>query len=410
VWRVTQVPSPYDVQFEIPGTPSSGGGGTVIAATSGNLSGPYAYNYALTYAIGGGETLLGTAASIFVSDWTIARPDIVGAPTPIAGGTLAAGTYAYAMTFETALGETLASQTVTSVALSGANNAVAWAAIRTGADERILRRKIYRSKVNTLSPLYLCGTINDNSTTIWTDTLADSSLGAQTAPEAYSAGYGAVSLYNLPVTLYSPSGTVTRNLYRSQLLGPYRLVGTLNNNTDTTFCDTKADSDLGALAPVVSAAPALIVLDEALQKVVVGDPVSVLVQCDDTAAQAALAAVEGGDGIRCGEIIVDQALSAAAARVRGTAELTIRSKAERRLQAVCLDPTIRAGQTVNAAINQDGSAPILGTFRVTSCQIEGYDTPHAPITRRIEASDLRFTPEDLFKQWEATTNWRPVAA
>lgn len=53
-----------------------------------------------------------------------------------------------------------------------------------------------------------------------------------------------------------PSGTTSRKIYRTTAgdLGDYKLVGTIANNTATTFSDNVADASLGASAPTVDGA------------------------------------------------------------------------------------------------------------------------------------------------------------
>ena len=77
-------------------------------------------------------------------------------------------------------GETLAgtpSATVT-VADKTVNGKVALSAIPTGSVLSVVGRRVYRSKVGSLTAFYLLHEILDNTTTTYTDNTADSGLGA----------------------------------------------------------------------------------------------------------------------------------------------------------------------------------------------------------------------------------------
>lgn len=93
-----------------------------------------------------------------------------------AGGNIANGTYYYAVTALTPTGETIAGQ-VASVTVSGGPKAVALSTIPTGP-AGTTARNIYRTKSGGLPPnFFFVGTLFDNATTTFTDTLADAALG-----------------------------------------------------------------------------------------------------------------------------------------------------------------------------------------------------------------------------------------
>lgn len=64
---------------------------------------------------------------------------------------------------------------------------------------------------------------------------------------------GKIALSNIPL---GPDGTTARKVYRTVAgdTGDYKLVGTIANNTDTTFTDNVADASLGAIAPTTNTA------------------------------------------------------------------------------------------------------------------------------------------------------------
>ena len=100
-----------------------------------------------------------------------------GAPT-VAINTTAGnlnGTYTYEITFVTAQGETQGG--TTSASVSPANQQVDLSAIPTGTSGVVTARKIYRTVAGGTQHK-LVTTINDNTTTTYTDNIADGSLGA----------------------------------------------------------------------------------------------------------------------------------------------------------------------------------------------------------------------------------------
>jgi uncharacterized phage protein gp47/JayE len=117
------------------------------------------------------------------SDVTCASPGVPIPPVTALGvaGNLN-GSYEYATTYLTATGETL--QSVDAVAVAPVNQQVVLTAIPLGGAGTTGRR-IYRQK-NGIGPYSLVTTINDNTTTTYTDNIADGSVG-QSAPNIDTA-------------------------------------------------------------------------------------------------------------------------------------------------------------------------------------------------------------------------------
>ena len=121
-----------------------------------------------------------------------------------------------------------------------------------------LARRIYRT-VSGGSELKLLTQISDNTTGTFTDGVPDAQLGA-TAPLVTTAGAAAVQLSLIPI---GPAGVTQRLIYRTKATSPnnpapdYFFVGSIPNNTDTTFLDDKADSALGRAPVPVSTIGAL---------------------------------------------------------------------------------------------------------------------------------------------------------
>lgn len=110
------------------------------------------------------------------ADTQIPTTGVPTAPTAVlnvAAGNLN-GSYEYAVTFVTASGETL--QSPDSVAVTPVNQKADLSAIPIGGAD-VTKRKLYRQK-NGTGPYSLVVQINDNTTTTYTDNIADGSVGA----------------------------------------------------------------------------------------------------------------------------------------------------------------------------------------------------------------------------------------
>lgn len=102
------------------------------------------------------------------------------APTvssPIIGGSVDDGNHYYKVSFVTAIGETELGATSSIVTTGGGNNTVPFSAIPISSDARVIARKIYRTKAGGTT-YFLVVTLGDNSTTIYSDTASDISLGS----------------------------------------------------------------------------------------------------------------------------------------------------------------------------------------------------------------------------------------
>jgi hypothetical protein len=116
------------------------------------------------------------------------------AASPTTGGSMALGVYTYRLTFVLDGVETALSFGFLTGTLTGAQNAVSFTALPVySGPKTCTARKVYRTTVGGENLMFLAGTIADNTTTTFTDTLADGSLGA--APSSASGsimlGYGA---------------------------------------------------------------------------------------------------------------------------------------------------------------------------------------------------------------------------
>jgi len=124
--------------------------------------------------------------------------------------------------------------------------------VPTSGDARATGRRIYRSDAG--APYRFLGSIGNNTATSLIDNTA-SVAGQAEAPTTDTSGstsYMTVPLTNLPI---GPPIVTARRLYRGDG-GPYKLVTTIANNTQTTYADTASSASLGANLPAVNTAAA----------------------------------------------------------------------------------------------------------------------------------------------------------
>lgn len=143
-----------------------------------------------------------------------------------------------------------------------------------------------------------------------------------------------------------------------------------------------------------------------------GDEVNLWVQRDDTSAQAALAALEGGDGIR-EAYVVDRRLNQVGCEQRGDDELARLSTMIETLTYETTDVNAIPGRDVVVSLSS-GEFAVSGTFRIKKVTIGriGEAPGQAPSTRglfpwrSVEAtSATRLGLFDLFKRAQSPTFW-----
>jgi hypothetical protein len=110
----------------------------------------------------------------------------------------------------------------------------------------VTSRKIYRTAAGG-AQLKLAHTLADNTTTAWTDTVTDASLGAN-VPVSNTATANQVALSAIPIGV---STVTSRKVYRTAAgASQLKLLATIADNTTTTLADSTADGSLGANVPV----------------------------------------------------------------------------------------------------------------------------------------------------------------
>ena len=327
-----------------------------------------------------------------LTPWTVPSGGNTTAP-----GAIATGAAEWVYTFATAIGETQRSA-VTALTIAAGTTGVLLT-VPTSPSARCTSRKIYRSKRNTPGVYYLEATIADNTTTSYLSTKADAALGAAYVHTDTSGPSGGVTVAGITT---GPAGTGARRLYRPEAGGTvYKLVVVLNDNTTTTYVDTKADSALGAVA----AGEAVLELTgipasgtgAVLYDIAAGEAVNLLVQVDDAAAQAQLAALEGppSDGI-VEHYIQDGRLGLAQATATGKADLALFARPILTVTYATRDPKTRSGKTATITLPDLG---IVGDFVIQTVDIDQIDLAPGLFPRyRVTASSVRFSFEDLLRR------------
>ncbi len=266
--------------------------------------------------------------------------------------------------------------------------AMALSSIPTSGDARVVSRILYRTKVGG-SDYFFHSTLGDNTSTTVTDTLADSALGAAApAGSTIALPVGHTSIQVADLAQVASRGFVQVG---SQVLA---------------YTARSASSGAGSLTGVPASGPGSIVAPLASGAAVVacaqleginggspgglayavalGSTIAVWVQRDNLAGQTALAALEGGDGIRedtffdgrMGEDLLTQELDA---RLAAFAAVTLGVSYD------TLDVKTRVGATVHVAV---GSAALTAFFDPTFFDPAFFDTASAPAVLPIIAGDF----------------------
>jgi len=333
----------------------------------------------------------------------------------------------------------------------------------------VTARRIYRTRANAGAgaPYGLLTTIANNTTTTYTDTTPDVSLGAATLPATNTAVVQQVALSAIAA---GGAAVTARKIYRSAAnTTPLKLLTTIANNTATTHTDAASDATLGAAPPgadtsglqqpqgqvnagatvipvagtapfaptggyavvgngeqvvrytgvtagsltgipasgpgalrstvafnaSITVSPALTGVSGIARALIDGEEIYLLVVRDDAAAQAALAAIEGGDGI-IEHFVQDRRLSAAGATVTADAELALFATPEIRVSYTTRDPNTRTGKLI--AIDLPAPTNLVGSFLIQRVQLSRFHVPALAPLRTVQASSTRFSFDDVLRR------------
>ncbi len=242
----------------------------------------------------------------------------------------------------------------------------------------VTQRKIYRTVVGG-TQLKLDGTVANNTATTYTSTAADGALGAN-APTSDTSGL----TDNRQVAAGSTTLTVS-DTTPFDAAGGWVLVGSLAVNytgisgSDLTGIPASGD---GSLSSTVRYGTQVLRFAELTgipasgdgsvgHTVPAGTEVNIRITRNDLTAQAAVAALEGGDGIH--ELVVkDNRLNEASCQLRGDAELLVAKNVIEQLAAVSSDPNARAGRIFTVNVSQWG---INVSLRIQRAEVRREQAP-----------------------------------
>jgi len=212
-----------------------------------------AVDYVATFVSTAGETTAGPASNSVSTVAGLTAPTVaqVNGINGVAssGGSIDISNFKYSVSFLNAVGETLATQQGGSGSLAAGQTRIDNSNVPLGGAGTTARR-IYRSDIPPSGGGFdtprLITTINDNTTTTFTDTLASGSRG-QVQPTQDTSRQSTIAVTGIPI---GDSSVIARKVYRRfNGTGTYNLLTTLNDNTTTFFSDTVANAALGAAAP-----------------------------------------------------------------------------------------------------------------------------------------------------------------
>jgi hypothetical protein len=264
-------------------------------------------------------------------------------------------------------------------------------------------RKVYRWFANVW---YLLTTIADNTTTTYTDTLAEASLTPTPPPISDTSGLVADGGQVLAgATTIPVSGT-----------GPFPATGgwVLSGNNRIAYTGVTAatltgvpgsgDGSIQNTIPYgtpITLAPMLTGVSGITGPIVAGDELYLVVQADDPARQGTVAAmVKSGPGIR-EEWVQDRRLSITEARARAQATLAVRPLEDVTVTYSCRDLRTVSGKTITVSL--PAPTNVWGTFKIQTVTITNF-RPHPTQypTYTVTASSRRFNFEDWLRRIETS--------
>lgn len=267
------------------------------------------------------------------------------------------------------------------------------------------QRKIYRTIAGG-AQLKLLTTIADNTTTTYTDSSADAALGAN-VPTSDTSGLtqeegqvlaGSTSIPvagagAFPTTGWAIIGNGTQ-VVRYTGKSSVSLTGIPASGAGSITATIAYNSNITA-APQLTGVPAT-GTGAIVYSILKGDPVNVLVQRDDIAAQSVLATIVGGDGIQ-EAYISDNRRSEAEMVLRADAYLTKRADYIDGVEYQTHDLNSRSGYT--ATVSLGAPLEVADSFLIQRVVITGFEKSARIMPWfAVQASSERFSFEDLVRR------------
>jgi hypothetical protein len=311
---------------------------------------------------------------------------------------------------QTAFVDTAADSTLVTLPPAGAGtlqtvtvSGIARGPTGSGGGPATIARKLYRSTVDAVWKLLT--TINDNTTTTYTDTLADASLGASGLPASDTSGLVADGGQVLAGTTAIPvSGTGAFPAAGGWVLsGNNRVRYAAVSGATLTGIPASGDGAIHTTIPYgtpITLAPMLTGVTGISAPLSAGDEIYLVVWRDDPARQDALSTMVHGFGIR-EEWVQDRRLSIGEAGARAQATLAQRPLEEVTITYQCRDLRTASGKTIT--VNLPPPTNVFGTFKIQSVTINNF-RPHPTQypTFTVTASSRRFNFEDWLRRMETS--------
>ena len=288
-------------------------------------------------------------------------------------------------------------------------NQVTLSGIPIGA-ATVISRKVYRTAAGG-AQLKLQQTIaNNTATTAVTDATADAGLGAD-APSGDASGLaqpsgqvlaGATSLVVAGTGPFSSTGGWA-------VIGNGQQVIRYTGVTASSLTGIPASGAGAIIASIgynstVTAAPQLTGIPASgagaiLYAILKGDSANLFVTRNDTAAQTALAALLGGDGVK-EDYLQDRRLAQPECEARGDAQLALRGTIEESISYVSRDKNTRSGRPIRVDLLAPTS--VSATFRIQQVTVTNFVPAMFPNYRVVQASGTRLDFEALLRYFKET--------
>jgi hypothetical protein len=298
---------------------------------------------------------------------------------------------------------TIATHVTAPIADSSATNRVAIAGVALGPTGTT-SRKVYRTTAGG-AQLKLLTTIADNTTTTYTDAIADGSLGADvptsdTSGLATVAGQinaGSTSILTASAGPFSISGGWVR--LESGQIARY---GGISGNTLTGIPATGTGAIVTSVqygSPIIPA-PALTGVSGVVLPMQRGAMVHIWVQRDDLAAQGELIALDAAQGrVSDGIVehtITDERRGEASLIALCDADLALFSRPIVTVTYATRDTKTKSGKPIVITLT---NPPISDTLTIQSVDISEIDIAYGLAPRfSVVASNVRFSLEDLLRR------------
>src|SRR5262252_1089412 len=267
-------------------------------------------------------------------------------------------------------------------------------------------RVIYRTKANDPSTFLYCGSINDNVTSTYLDTLPDANLGqlpqslstsAATLNQPRGALAGDTAIYldginGIPNGGWLNAGSQTIRFTGVHGIGP-GLPGYVDGIPSSGPGSVTRKNAAGTTLTTV---PILMGRSGVVRGLVPGQAVQLYVVRDSPSGQSQLAAAEGGDGVREAPVTDTTLASVAACAARGDAELALFQYVRAELRYKTRDIKTSSGDTV--VVNLPAPTSITGSFLIQKVVITQIDiAPRTYPLLDVTASNTKFSLEDLLR-------------